>query len=139
MLVYFDTNMLLYRFDHSAPRKQAIARRLLDDAIGDGSAVLSTQNLQEFYSVATAKFKMPGDIAQSFARSFARATVIQLTPDMIFAAMDRQRSGSFAFWDALVIEAALRAGVEVLYSEDMQHGQVIEGLRLHNPFEEAPG
>ena len=56
---------------------------------------------------------------------------------MILAAIERNRSMSFSFWDALILEAALRGGAERLFTEDLQHGQQIEGLIVQNPFLEA--
>jgi predicted nucleic acid-binding protein len=55
---------------------------------------------------------------------------------MILAAIARSRSQSLTFWDALIVEAALRAGAGRLLTEDLQHGQRIEGLTVENPFRE---
>lgn len=131
---FFDTNVLVYRFDFSEPGKRAIAHQLLDEAIAGGTAALSTQSLQEFYNVATRKFKMPAAIAKGFASAFSRANVVQVTPPLIFAAMDRHAGGGFSFWDALIVETALDAGADVLYSEDMTDGLVIDRLTIRNPF-----
>ena len=132
--VFFDTNVLVYRFDFSEPDKRTIARQLLDDAIAAGTAALSTQSLQEFYNVATRKFKMPSAVAKGFAHGFSRAFVVQVTPALIFAAMDRHAAGGFSFWDALIVEAAIDSGAKLLYSEDMEDGRIVDGLTIRNPF-----
>jgi predicted nucleic acid-binding protein len=56
---------------------------------------------------------------------------------MILAAIERHRSMSFSFWDAMILEAALRCGADRLFTKALQHGQKIEALRVENPFLEA--
>jgi predicted nucleic acid-binding protein len=53
---------------------------------------------------------------------------------MVLDAVRRHQEMSLSFWDALIVEAALRSGADRLFTEDMQHGQVIEGMRVENPF-----
>jgi predicted nucleic acid-binding protein len=53
---------------------------------------------------------------------------------MVLGAVRRTREMSISFWDALIVEAALRSGADRLFTEDLQHGQVIEGMRVENPF-----
>ena len=57
-----------------------------------------------------------------------------MTSRRILAAIERHRSVPFTFWDALILGAALRGGADRLLSEDLRHGQKIEGLRVENPF-----
>jgi predicted nucleic acid-binding protein len=128
---FFDTNVLLYMYDDSEPQKKARAIDLFGQAIEDNRAVLSTQVLQEFYVNATRKLARPLSSERAAARvkDFARLPLVRVD--------ERHRSGSFTFWDALILEAALRCGADRLLTEDLQHGQKIEGLRVENPFLEA--
>lgn len=134
-MVFFDTNILLYRIDYRSPLKQQVAERLLALHYEAGDVAMSTQVLQEFYSIAAGKLRVAPHLAAELVKGFACGLVIQVTPAVIFAAMTRHAEGGFSFWDALIVEAALTAGARVLYSEDMQHGRVIDGrLTLCNPF-----
>ena len=54
--------------------------------------------------------------------------------NMVLKAVRRHQEMSLSFWDALIVEAALKSGADRLFTEDMQHGQVIEGMRVENPF-----
>jgi predicted nucleic acid-binding protein len=136
---FFDTNVLLYLFDNSVPEKKARAQQVFSEEVEAGRAVLSTQILQEFYVNATRKLARPLSSERAAARvkDFARLPLVRVDEAMILAAIERHRSGSFTFWDALILEAALRCGADHLLTEDLQHGQKIEGLRVENPFLEA--
>jgi predicted nucleic acid-binding protein len=133
---FFDTNVLLYLFDNSVPEKKARAQEVFSAEAEAGRAVLSTQVLQEFYVNATRKLAepLPVEIAEAQVRDFARLPLVRVDEAMILAAIQRHRSMSFSFWDALVVEAALKAGSGRLLTEDLQHGQQIEGLMVENPF-----
>lgn len=134
MSAFLDTNVLIYRIDPLSPAKQTRANELINDLYSTGQAVLSTQVLQEFYNTAVNKIRVPRDIAASLTRAHASDRTIQVTPALIMAAMQRHAAGNLSFWDALIIEAALAGGASVLYTEDLQHGQVINGLTITNPF-----
>jgi predicted nucleic acid-binding protein len=136
---FFDTNVLLYLFDNSVPEKKERAQEVFSDEVEAGRAVLSTQVLQEFYVNVTRKLAspLPEEVAEERVTDFARLPLVRVHEAMILAAIERSRSMSFSFWDALTVEAALRAGADRLLTEDLQHGQRIEGLRVENPFLEA--
>lgn len=136
---FFDTNVLLYLFDSSAPEKKARAQDVFFGETEAGRAVLSTQILQEFYVNVTRKLATPltAEIAEAQVRDFAVLPLVRVDEAVILAAIERGRSMRFSFWDALVVEAALRAGAGRLLTEDLQHGQRIEGLLVENPFLEV--
>ena len=136
---FFDTNVLLYLFDNSVPEKKERAQEVFSEEVDAGRAVLSTQVLQEFYVNATRKLAEPlsPEVAEAQVRDFARLPLIRADETMILAAIGRHRTMSFSFWDALVVEAALRAGAGRLLTEDLQHGQEVEGLTVENPFVEV--
>jgi predicted nucleic acid-binding protein len=133
---FFDTNVLLYMYDDNEPRKKELALETFERAIETNLAVLSTQVLQEFYVNATRKLATPlaPERAAARVRDLARLPLVRVDEGMILAAIERGRSMSFSFWDALILEAALRGGAARLLTEDLQHGQEIEGLRVENPF-----
>ncbi len=133
---FLDTNVLLYLFDNSVPEKKARAQEVFSEEVEAGRAVLSTQVLQEFYVNATRKLTTPlsPEAAETQVRDFARLPLVRVDESMILAAIERSRTISFSFWDALVVEAALRAGATCLLTEDLQHGQRIGGLTVENPF-----
>jgi predicted nucleic acid-binding protein len=104
--------------------------------VNSGSACLSTQVLQEFYVAGTRKLTQPlaPHDAEQVVRDLAALPVVPVDTRMILAAIERSRHSRFSFWDALIIEAALASGAGRLLTEDLQHGQQIDGLRIENPF-----
>jgi predicted nucleic acid-binding protein len=131
-LRFVDTNVLVYLFDADAPAKQAIARELLRA----GRLVLSSQVLSEFYVTVTRKLARPLDSARaSRAVSDLRALPVRdVTANLVQAAIRRCTAAQLSYWDALIVESAIEAGATTLLTEDLQHGQVIGALRVHNPF-----
>ena len=133
---FFDTNVLVYLFDNAEPEKKARAQEVLWREMETGRAALSTQVLQEFYVNVTRKLAspLPSEVAEERVRDFSGLPLVRVDASLILAAIARSRSQSFSFWDALIVEAALLAGADRLLTEDLQHGQEIEGLRVENPF-----
>ena len=133
---FFDTNVLLYLFDNGEPDKKAAAQELIEKEVEADRASLSTQVLQEFYVNVTRKLAFPlsPEEAGARVRDLSRLPLVQVDVPLILAAIARSQPMSFSLWDALIVEAALRAGADRLLTEDLQHGQVIEGMRVENPF-----
>lgn len=131
-LRFIDTNVLVYLFDRDSPAKQAAAREL----VSAGSLVLSSQVLSEFYVTVTRKLAQPLDPAQAdrAVADLCALPVRSVTANLVRAAIGRSRAAQLSYWDALIVETALDAGATVLLTEDLQHGQVIGTLRVHNPF-----
>lgn len=138
-LAFFDTNVLLYMYDDDEPQKKVRAIEVFERAVEDNLAVFSTQVLQEFYVNATRRLAVPlsPERAAARVRDFARLPLVRVDEAMIIAAIERHRRMSFSFWDALVIEAALKVNSGRLLTEDLQHGQQIEELVVENPFREG--
>ena len=131
---FIDTNILLYADDLDAGDKRTRAQEILKETIGESRAVVSTQVLQEFFVNATRKLGVPPEIARKKVELLQRLDVIVIRPELILSAIDLHRLHSFSFWDALVLRAAAAGGCGVVLSEDMNHGQVIDGVRVENPF-----
>lgn len=133
---FFDTNVLVYLFDSDEPEKKARAQKCFEETAETGRTILSTQVLQEFYWVVTRRLAspLPPEVAEEAVRDFSRLPLVQVSAPMILAAITRSRHANFSFWDALVVEAALAGGADRLLTEDLQHGQDIDGMRVQNPF-----
>lgn len=133
---FFDTNVLVYLFDEAEPEKKTRAQEVFGWEAGAGRAVLSTQVLQEFYVNVTRKLTPPltSEVAEERVRDFSKISLVRIETAMILSAITRSREYMLSFWDALIIESALRGGADRLLTEDLQHGQVVEGLRIENPF-----
>lgn len=136
MRVFLDTNVLVYLFDHGASKKRDAARSLLVSHGAELELVLSTQVLQEFYVTVTRKLAkpLPPEQAERAVRDLARLPLVPASGDLVVSAVALSRRAGFSFWDAMIVEAALRSGAQELLSEDLQDGREIEGMRIRNPF-----
>jgi predicted nucleic acid-binding protein len=135
-LTFVDTNVLAYAHDRSEPAKQPVARALVEGLWRDRAGVLSTQVLQELYVVATRRFDppMPRAAARELVVLYATWPVVQVDIPLVLAASELEERHTLSFWDALVIEAARRAGATRLLTEDLQAGRRIGGLTVETPF-----
>jgi predicted nucleic acid-binding protein len=136
MRTFFDTNILVYLFDADAGEKKEAASVLFQQESAAGRALLSTQVLQEFYVVVTRKLQEPLEphAAEDIVRDLSCLPVVTINSDSVLSAIGRCRKMVLSFWDALIIETALVGGASRIITEDLQHGQVIDGLQIENPF-----
>ncbi len=137
--VFLDTNILVYAVDVAEPSKQSRAQAILAGAAeeyGTPVFILSTQVLQEFYVTVTRKLKRPltSADAEEAVRHMMRLIVVQVDAEMILDAIEANQSQSVSFWDALILQAALRSGCTVLLSEDLNDGQQVGSVKVKNPF-----
>ncbi len=132
---FFDTNVLVYLVDADEPAKQEISRSLVQEHLAEGDGAISVQVLREFFS-SSRKLRTPVsyETASEAVEYFAKFSPLQEDASMVLGAVRRTREMSISFWDALIVEAALKAGADRLFTEDLQHGQIIEGMRVENPF-----
>jgi predicted nucleic acid-binding protein len=139
MSVFFDTNILVYLFDADAPEKQARAREIFDKHVRDGDFFLSTQVLQELYVTLTRKLDVPMNQAEAYdvIAALGEMPVIHADTTLVLAAIQLSQRQQLSFWDAMILEAARKSGASILFTEDLQHGQLIEGVRVENPFVEV--
>jgi predicted nucleic acid-binding protein len=136
MTVFIDTNVLVYAHDAEDKEKAAAAIALLTELWTSGTGAVSTQVLQEFYSVATGKLRPPMSPAEArqVVADYAEWAVVETTPQLILSATVLHERHEVSFWDALIVEAALLAGADTLLTEDLHHGQQFGPLAVHNPF-----
>jgi len=130
---FLDTNILIYADDLDGGDKREVAREILRDALTAGG-VVSTQVLQEFFVIATRKLGIDAEIARRKVILVAQMDLVQIRLDLILGAVDLHRLHHLSFWDALIVKSAASAGCTRLLTEDLQDGQVIDGVRIHNPF-----
>jgi len=136
---FIDTNVFIYLFDETDVRKRNTAERLVRAALETRSARISHQVVQETLNVVTRK--LPSPMAAEDARHFLEqvlAPLWQIMPTLALyrRGLDIQARYGFSFYDSLIVAAALESGCTRIYSEDLQHGQQIEGLTIENPFKD---
>jgi len=133
-LAFFDTNILIYTDDPSVPQKQTRADALFTEHLHHGMAALSLQVLQEYYATVTRKLRVAPDLAQRRVELFSLANIVRFSVKDVISAIELHRLHQISFWDALIVHAARVSGATVLYSEDLQHGAAVGGVRVVNPF-----
>jgi predicted nucleic acid-binding protein len=133
---FLDSNILVYSVDESPAEKAKHERAVELLSAQPENLVVSTQVLQEFYVVTTRKLKNPlsEEIAARAVRGIAKLDVVGVDVPLVLSAVYTSRSAQVSLCDALIIEAASRAGCECVFSEDLNAGQVIRGVRIENPF-----
>jgi predicted nucleic acid-binding protein len=133
---FVDTSILVFAHDASEPYKQPIARARLEELWVTRSGVLSSQVLQEFYAVATRiqKLSMSPAEAREIIELYSSWSMVSLEPALLITASRLHERHAISWWDALIVEAARVAGAHRLLTEDLQDGQVIEGVRIEDPF-----
>jgi predicted nucleic acid-binding protein len=133
---FIDTNILVYAEASDEPVKQQVALALLKQLYETTTGVLSTQVLQEYCNVALKKLRLPAGHIRAQLDLYEQFEIVQVTPAIIRAGLDLHQTRSVSFYDALIMASAETAGCSVLLSEDMNTGEVISGMRVHNPFVE---
>ncbi len=131
---FIDTNILVYANDLSEPAKRERAREIIAQAFSSNLGCFSTQVLQEFYVVATRKVGLAQQNARAQVIQLSKLNTVLIDQEIILAAIDLGIIHQINFWDALIIKSAAVSGCRLLYTEDLNHGQVIEGVLLENPF-----
>ncbi len=131
---FLDTNVLLYTDSVDAPAKQRRALELLAEQRLARTGVVSLQVLQEYFVAATRKLAVDTAVARRKVELFANYHLVVLDVEDVLAAIDLHRLHQVSFWDALVVRAAKEGGCSVLYSEDLQQGRSIDGVRIVDPF-----
>ena len=134
---FLDTNIFVYSFDSSEPQKQKKSQALIETALESHTGIISWQVVQEFLNVATRKFAVPMKPAES--QKYLAAVLgplCEVFPSVVLydEALRLKEQTGFSFYDSLIVAAAHAAGCDILYSEDLSHGQKIGSLTVQNPF-----
>jgi predicted nucleic acid-binding protein len=138
--VFLDTNIILYAYDVSAGEKHKRAKEIVLDLWNSGLAVISTQVLQEFFVTATQKIPKPLDtrFAKDIVNDLLKWEVVINDGVAVLDAIELLLQYGYSFWDSLIVEASIKGGAEILLSEDLSHGQTIQGVTIMNPFKTTP-
>jgi predicted nucleic acid-binding protein len=134
---FLDTNIFIYTFDSGAPAKASIATALVKQAIARRVGVISYQVVQEFFNVALRRFQSPmspAEADQYLAATFRPLLAVHSSPALFGEALRLGSRFRLAWHDSLIVAAAIEAQCDVLYSEDLQHGQQLESVTITNPF-----
>jgi len=134
--IFVDTNILIYAHDLDAGTKHDVAVSIIEELWENENGVISTQVLQEFYVNVTKK--IPNPLSYSNARgiieNYTSWHIETNKADAVLRASEIEERYLLSFWDALIIAAASRAKVSKVLTEDLNHGQFIEGMLIENPF-----
>ncbi len=133
-LKFLDTNILLYTI--SANPTESAKRQIAIDLVAPMDWVISTQVLQEFYANATRK--RAGGIAVEAAKlllnHFMPLAKVAVDNTLVTQAVQISQRHQISYWDAAIVAAAVRSGAKELVTEDLNAGQVMEGITMVNPF-----
>ena len=136
---FVDTNVLVYAVADDDPARQLAAQTLVDTLAAAQALHTSTQVLQELYVVLTRKVRRKFTSAEAidYLDRIAGAPVTATDYRLLRQAAELSGRDAFSFWDALILVAAARSGATRLYTEDLQHGRVVLGVEIVNPFRRA--
>jgi predicted nucleic acid-binding protein len=133
---FVDTNVFVYLFDAQDPTRQQRARDVIAELARDKALVLSSQVLSELYVTVTRKLAeplVPGQALRALA-DLAVFPVVAIDAALVQRAASRSAGESISHWDALIVEAAIEAGADTVYSEDLQAGSGYRGVTVVDPF-----
>lgn len=134
---FLDTNIFVYSFDRNAPHKARLSQQLIEKALTSRKGIISYQVAQEFLNVALRRFAHPltvADAEQYLSAVFRPLMAIQSSPALLAEALRFNGRYGLSWFDSLIVAAAVEGQCEILYSEDLQHGQQFGNLKLVNPF-----
>jgi predicted nucleic acid-binding protein len=134
---FLDTNIFVYSFDQSAPAKARRAAQLIREALTTQKGVVSYQVVQEFFNVALKRFSQPmqaADAGQYLIAVFRPLLAVHSSQALYAEALFLHAQSKLPWYDSLIVSAAIQARCEILFSEDLQHGQRFGSLQVQNPF-----
>ncbi len=134
---FIDTNIFVYQLERLDARKADIADGLIEHGIETQTACISFQVIQECINTAVRKAEMP--LTEEEIRKYMMdvlAPLYRVQPDIRLyqKALEIRFRYRFSFYDSLIVAAAVEAGCKTLYTEDLTHGQQVEGVTITNPF-----
>ncbi len=136
--IFLDTNILVYLFDKTEKQKQSRAKELIAEYISGAKVIISVQVINEFINITSKKITFPISLSkQKEIIEFLNDLFIisSLTFDITLRAIETAGRYQLSYWDSLIISSALDSTCNILFSEDMQNGLLIDGkLKIVNPF-----
>jgi len=133
IVVFLDTNIALYSLSNDERKAETV------DCLLSKRPFISVQVVNEFINVGLRKLGFSREEIYALAVDLMKASrVVSLTEETVFSAMRIATRYKFSHWDSLIVATAIQAQCNILHSEDLQHGQKIEGLTILNPFAPFP-
>jgi predicted nucleic acid-binding protein len=134
---FLDTNIFVYALIDSEPVKKRRANELIENALECDLGVVSYQVVQEFLNVA---LRAPNSMAAATAEQFLSVVFRPLlgappSVGLYSEALQLRARYGFSWFDSLIVAAAVANGCKMLYTEDLQHGMRVGGLRIVDPFQ----
>jgi predicted nucleic acid-binding protein len=131
--VFLDTNIIIYLYSEDETDKNKIALDILDSY---NDAIISNQVINEITNVLFKKFRLSAEDVENVVLEIDNSLrIVDNSLKTQIKAVRLKGKYGFQYYDALIVATALEHGCNILFSEDMQHGQVIEdSLRIINPF-----
>jgi predicted nucleic acid-binding protein len=133
-VVFVDTNILIYAHDRDAGEKRERAARALERLWDEQTGRVSVQVLQEFYVTVTQRLATGRASAREVIRTYTPWVHHPTTPETILRANEIAELSQLSFWDGLIVASAEQAGAAQLYTEDLNAGQTIVGVKIVNPL-----
>ena len=132
MRVFCDTNVLIYAYSVTELQKAEIANRVLFEQ----HTIISTQVINEFVNTCFRKLRLPDEhVKQATSELIQSFRVVSFAADTQLKALNIKSRYKLQYYDSLIIATAFENDCDILYSEDMQHGLVIDNqLKIINPF-----
>ena len=134
---FLDTNIFIYSFDEKNKFKRQASKSLIQNALKFQNGIISFQVIQEFLNIATKK--LPVVLSLEELRDYLQIVLVPLcdvypTHELYKYALELHKINQIPFYDSLILAAAIQTGCVLLYTEDLQHGRVISGVKIQNPF-----
>jgi predicted nucleic acid-binding protein len=133
-VVFVDTNILVYANDLTAGEKHTRAARALELLWVEQTGRISVQVLQECYVTVTQKLAIARSHAREIVKNYTPWVQYSTTPETILRASEISELAQMSFWDGLIVASAEQAGASLLYTEDLNAGQTIAGVKIVNPL-----
>ena len=134
---FLDTNIFVYSFDASSPKKAAKSTKLIRSAIETRGGIVSYEVVQEFFNVALRRFAKPmssADAEQYLSTTFRPLLSVHSSPALYGEALRIGARFRLPWYDSLIVASAIEGQCDVLYSEDFQDGQQFGRVLISNPF-----
>jgi predicted nucleic acid-binding protein len=133
---FVDTNVLVYAYDNQDAQKQQQAKTVLRQLWREQTGCISIQVLQEFYVTTTRKLAQPLSIveASQIISDLGLWRIHQPQVEDILSAVQIQQRHQLSFWDSMIIRSANQLGCNVIWTEDLNEDQIVEGCLIKSPF-----
>lgn len=133
---FIDTNVFVYLFDETDAERRRRAESLVYRSLENGTGCISFQVVQETINTLIRKLDVPHERVRLLLDDVLTPLWrVNPSPDLYRRALGLQARYQFSFYDSLILAASIEAGCSRLYTEDLQHGQMIDGLTIQSPFE----